>query len=166
MRRPDFEQPAIFLRPGDIIFSDHPAVVTTVLGSCVSVVLHHPQLGIGAICHALLPTGECLADENLRYLDCSMLRMIGWFRRRGVALEELDVKLFGGADMWDFQCTGQHSVGQQNIQAAFQLIQDTGLRLTASNVGGARGRKLYFYTHTGEVLLQYQNRLKPAGPTA
>jgi chemotaxis protein CheD len=166
MPRPDLNQPVIFLKPGNVFFSDRPAVVTTVLGSCISVVLHHRELRIGAICHALLPQGECLGEERLRYVDCSILWMIGVFRRREVPLHELDVKLFGGSDMWDFLSARQMSVGCQNIDAALELIQAMGLRLAASCVGGPRGRKLYFYTDTGEVLVQYQNRLKPTGTTA
>ena len=38
---------------------------------------------------------------------------------------------------------------------ALQVIEDERLVLAASSVGGKRGRKIYFYTHTGEVLLKY-----------
>ncbi len=83
------------------------------------------------------------------------MRMLEWFLQLGVEREEIDVKVFGGSDM--IGCTEMKSratVGQQNISKAFQVLEMERLRIAASDVGGQRGRKLFFSTHTGEVLLK------------
>jgi chemotaxis protein CheD len=153
----------IYLKPGEIYFSHKPAVISTLLGSCVSVTMFSHRMGAGAICHGLLPSCkgqkpcECdkFCSEGMRYVDCSIMRMLEWFERNGVARGEIDVKVFGGADMLSGpESAAKATVGQQNISMAFQVIEKENLRIAASDVGGLRGRKIIFSTHTGEVLLK------------
>jgi chemotaxis protein CheD len=153
----------IYLKPGDIYISDKPVLVSTLLGSCVSVTMFSRRAGAGAICHGLLPTCrgkkpcECdeFCGEGMRFVDCSIMRMLGWFEQNGVARGEIDVKVFGGSDMLSGpENSTKATVGQQNISMAFQVIEKENLRIAASDVGGLRGRKIIFSTHTGEVLLK------------
>ena len=52
------------------------------------------------------------------------------------------------------QVSGSIFIGQQNIQTAKQIIRSEGLRIQALDVGGLQGRKIFFYTDTGEVYLK------------
>jgi len=160
--------PIVYLKPGELCFAENPTLVTTVLGSCVSVIMYNHRLCIGAICHALLPTGSCLDDEGFRYVECSVDRMLEKFHELKVDRREIEVKLFGGADILTlFKADGRaKTIGQQNIQAALAIIETKGLNLVSSDVGGSTGRKLFFYTHTGEVLLKRQRRLGYVTPDA
>jgi len=153
----------IYLKPGDIYTSDEPALISTLLGSCVSVTMFNPRLKAGAICHGLLPSCkgkkpcECeqYCREGKRYVDCSIMRMLEWFMLKDVEREEIDVKLFGGSDMMGSgKMSSKATVGQQNISRALQVLEVEGLRIAASDVGGPRGRKILFSTHTGEILLK------------
>jgi chemotaxis receptor (MCP) glutamine deamidase CheD len=47
--------PRFFLKPGEIVFSSEPLLVTTLLGACVAVTRFSPRQRFGAICHH---TGE------------------------------------------------------------------------------------------------------------
>jgi len=145
----------VYLMPGEIYVSRVPAMVSTVLGSCVSVILYSPGLAMGAICHAMLPSG---GDENgLRYVDTAVTAMyekLGKICKRSL---DFEVKLFGGANLLNpgTGCsTGPMTVGQQNVEAALQAIKALGLTLVASHTGGDRGRKIYFNSMTGEVLMR------------
>jgi chemotaxis protein CheD len=159
--------PIAYLKPGEMYFSGEPAVVVTVLGSCLAVTMFHRRWGLGAICHGLLPrcggerdcNGACL--EGFKYVDCSIRKMVQIFDRYKVRRSEIEVKCFGGADMFTRQIErpGVVSVGRQNIISAEQILHSEGLKLTVKDVGGLQGRKIFFYTHTGEVLLK---RLKKA----
>ena len=147
----------VYLRPGERHFAENPTLVTTVLGSCVSVTMHSRRLAAGAICHALLPEGNGEKDTvGFRYVDSSIRRMVGWFDRLGVRRRDIEVKLFGGADLLKVAatCAGNATVGHSNIEMAIKTIESEKLRLLASDVGGNAGRKLYFYSHTGEVLVR------------
>ena len=145
---------SVFLKPGELAVSEKPTLVSTVLGSCVAVTLYNRRRRYGAICHAMLPNGD---DENsFKYVDGAFDHMLGRFALAGIEHHEIEVNLFGGADVLPTSRTekGPLSVGRQNIEAAQMLIKKEGLNLDAASTGGLLGCKIFFYTHTGEVLLK------------
>jgi len=162
--------PIVYLKAGEMYFSREPSVVVTVLGSCLSVTMFHRRRELGGICHGLLPKcgsqkdcrGECI--EGFKYVDCSIRRMVQFFDRHKVGRSEIEVKYFGGADMFASQIErpGVVSIGRQNILSAEQILDREELKPHVADVGGLQGRKLFFYTHTGEVLLK---RLKKPDET-
>lgn len=145
----------VYLKPGEILTSEKPTIVTTVLGSCVAVTMFGERLGVGAICHAMLPMNPTSSGENaFRYVDSAILYMIGELGAAGVEKDEIEVKLMGGADVLERAGNTSASVGQQNVRVAIDIIRKEGLRLAACDVGGDVGRKIIFSTHTGGVLLK------------
>jgi chemotaxis protein CheD len=83
-----------------------------------------------------------------------MVRLFGGHK---VKRNEIEVKCFGGANMFSrrAQVPGSIFIGKQNIQTAKQIIRSEGLNLLAMDVGGLQGRKIFFYTDTGEVYLKH-----------
>ncbi|MGA3115797.1 MAG: chemotaxis protein CheD [Syntrophobacteraceae bacterium] len=154
--------PKMYLKPGKMFIGRKPAEVTTILGSCVSVIFFSPNHKIGAICHALLPSGKSEGDWY-KYVDSSIDRMLEEFRNYGVDCREIQVKLFGGSDMFAVSNPDSLSVGRQNIQAALKIIEAQGLNLVASDVGGNACRKLVFFPHSGEVLLKRHRAYNASG---
>ena len=153
----------VYLKPGEICISHQPVRVTTVLGSCVAATMFHPALGIGAICHAMQPFCrhkkiDCHFEcrEKYKYVSCVITEMIYRLQRLSVKVEELEVKLFGGAIMIGNKAPEyrQRSIGQQNIEAALKALEEKGLHLKIAEVGGEYGRKIIFNSKTGEVLLK------------
>jgi chemotaxis protein CheD len=152
--------PLVFLKPGEIVFSDQPMVVTTLLGSCVAVTMFGPRLRFGAICHALLPS--CRKEQPCnhghseagKYVECAVRLMLEELRARGIARSEVEAKLFGGSDMFDTADGSRLSVGSQNMEMARRVLEGASLRLVTEDMGGPRGRKIIFHTHTGEVFLK------------
>jgi chemotaxis protein CheD len=67
----------------------------------------------------------------------------------------VEVKLFGGADVLpvDRTLSARPTVGAQNCQAAVEVLAEEGFTVSASDLGGVRGRRIHFHTGTGEVLL-------------
>ncbi len=155
MNRPVGKLRKVYLKPGEFYFSILPSVVSTILGSCVSVTMFSPELHMGAICHAVLPE-EKSSGEAFRYVDSSILTMLKGFERYGVSRTRIEVKLFGGSDVLSTGGSGKRgpTVGKQNIEAALQVLEREHLKLTASDFGGMRPRKILFKTHTGEILLK------------
>lgn len=155
--RPDLSD--VYLKPGEIYIADRPALVRTVLGSCIAVTMYVPRLGIGSMCHALLPssTGGIKPDGKcFWFADCCIRWMLKRFMERGAKRSEVEVKMFGGADVLTpiFSRRGFPTVGKQNIEAAMEVLKEEGLMLLAHDLGGTQGRKLNFYAHTGEVVLK------------
>ena len=142
-----------FLHPGEIYVCGEPALVTTILGSCISVTLFAARLGVGGICHARLPHGR--GPNPLDYVDTAILCMAKILYRMGVRRDETEVKLFGGADVLNQVSGSGKSIGRQNIETAVEVIEDLGLQLSDHAVGGNAGRKLHFQTSTGTVTWTY-----------
>lgn len=164
MQNPVQFLPLVYLPPCAMHFGDAPAKVSTILGSCVSVTLYSPEYRIGAICHALLPTAQKSRENDFRYVDSSIRRMIARFAQAGVSPLHLVARLFGGSEMLAAVNGNRkiHSVGRQNIDSALSVLKREKLVVTAMDVGGFCGRKLVFFTHTGEVLTK-RNNPPPAG---
>ncbi len=154
--------PVVYLKPGEMFFSDTPAVVVTVLGSCLSVTMFCRKRGLGGICHGLMPTckgrkdcnGDCL--DGFKYVNCSIQRMVKIFDHYKVRRSDIEVKCFGGSDMFSRQINRPDvaSIGRQNILSAEEILRSEGLKTINQDLGGLQGRKIVFYTHTGEVLLK------------
>ncbi len=156
------DKDSIFLHQGEICIRSKPAVITTVLGSCIAIILFSPLHATGAICHAVMPesTGEANGKKRGRYVDSALEEMLFAFHDRGISRSCLQVKLFGGAHMFSsgYAMGLADSVGGRNIQRALDLIADNNLNLTGSDVGGYEGRKLQFYPHNGAVWVKKLNR--------
>jgi len=158
--------PFIYLKPSEIHITKTPSIVETVLGSCVSVTMFDRTSGVSMICHCLLPQcknevpceGDC--SEGFKYVDCSIRRMIAKYASYDIKLSNIEVKVFGGADMFNAKANSANNIaiGKQNIETALKIIKRGNLNLIASDVGGTEGRKIYFNTHTGEVHLKRLNK--------
>ncbi len=149
----------IFLKTGQIYISDEPACVNTILGSCISVTMFNSVNKISAICHAFLPNAR--GSRSYKYVDNSIIQMIKEFKKRGIAPDEIDAKLFGGAELLFPKNSSCRliTVGRQNIYSAHETLKKFNLKLINSDIGGDRGRKILFYTNTGEVYLKRQGKI-------
>ena len=152
------ELETVYLHPGELCISEGPSRVVTVLGSCVSVTMFNPRLKIGAICHTTLPNCrskvkcETICVEAFKYMDCAFKYMIKNFRERGIMNEEIEIKIFGGADT--LKSKSSNTIGSKNVHSALHLIKKEHIKLIAADVGDSFGRKLVFFSHTGEVFLK------------
>ncbi len=164
MKRKDFQLDKIYLKPGELVVTEEQVMVTTVLGSCVSVTMFNAQMGAAAICHGMLPYGG--NSQNFKYVDSAIRYMIGYFKKLDIKRKEIEVKVFGGADMFHTvgSSTNSPTVGSQNVSAAASCLKEYGMTPTASDVGGRNGRKLIFTTDTGIVYLKRLCENEPLPP--
>ena len=160
-----------YLKPGEIHLTSAPSLITTVLGSCLSVTMHHRATGMSAICHAVMPS--IAKDRNgakeavFQYVDSSLQWMLDQYTATGIRMSDIEVKMFGGAAI--FQETGSlgrdMNIGKRNVEAALAFLNKHRISLKAWSVGGNLGRKLIFNTSTGEVLAKFISRteMPPTG---
>jgi chemotaxis protein CheD len=67
----------------------------------------------------------------------------------------LVVKVFGGADMFEAKTASKIlTIGRQNLLARQGILLRNRLQVTAKDIGGGRGRKLFYYPHSGEVFVK------------
>jgi chemotaxis protein CheD len=151
---------SVYLKPGEVIISHNPIMVSTILGSCVAVTLFSPSNNIGAICHAMYPCNPVASDDtNVHYVDTAIAficeKMIEYAGKSGLV-----VKLFGGAKVL---ASGEYggdrkAIGEQNILQAKTTLAQLGMTIAKADIGGMRGRKLLFSMKTGDVYLRRLRR--------
>lgn len=150
--------PIINLSPGQLLIAEQASIVSTILGSCISLCLHSEKMRIGAICHAILPRQTKLPmPGQFPFLDTAVAHMLETMASRfGLAPSELTVKLFGGASVLqaDIPAAHGHAIGQQNIAAALEVLARFGLAPHVQKTGGSEGYKIFFNTATGDVFVR------------
>lgn len=158
----------IFLQPGQLWFGDEKTRIRTVLGSCVAIVLWHPQRRMGGMCHFMLPARPRAraAGEPLdgRYGDEAMELLLGELQRAGTVPADYRAKLFGGGCMFEPRdgSPGAIDVSRRNREAGRALLDAAGLRLLSYDLGGQGHRNLIFDVWSGDVWLR---RAQPAAAT-
>ncbi len=153
------EPARIFLRQGEYFVSNGtPVAVTTVLGSCVSVIFYSPGLGLGGINHAVLPDMalNCHGAKHNPgwYVRSSILHVLEQLQAREARTRELEVKVFGGSKMYspeNYAGMQGSSVGSKNVERVLTTLQEVGISPKVMEVGGQMGRKLIFLPDRGEV---------------
>ena len=161
--------PDLNLQPGELYLARSPAILRTILGSCVGVTFWSARLGAGALCHGVLPrcprflpTGFSLSDGH-RYVDFSIRYLAQQFDALGAHRHEIEVKVFGGADVLPVTRGGHRpTVGALNCSAAIEVLEEKGFTVSASDMRGTRGRRIHFHTGSGAVLLQRLNEWRGA----
>lgn len=142
----------VYLQPGELFVDDAPALVQTILGSCVSVTMFCTKGRFGGICHAQLPNGS--PEQPGRHVEGAVTVLLEEMLRLGACQEKLEIKLFGGGKVLGEPTNPRLGVGDQNVARAKALLLDLKLRLKADDTGGLRGRKLFFNSGTGEVYVR------------
>ncbi|RQO76306.1 chemotaxis protein CheD [Aquitalea sp. FJL05] len=157
----------VFLHPGEWLFADREHVISTLLGSCVSIVLWHPQLQVGGMCHYLLAhRNERSSQLSGRYGDEAMLLLLREVLATGRPLQEFRAKLIGGAAILA-TLEGEHGsndVAARNADMARLLARQLGLTVQAEDLGGASPRMVVFDVQSGDVWVRLSQD-PDTGPT-
>ncbi len=156
------ECPEVYVQPGESHLVRGPAILRTVLGSCVGVTFWHERLGIAALCHPMLPRHPEMTRGRLpvaaarRYVDFAIRDLAVQFDSLGARRRDITVKLFGGADVLTVakHANERPTVGRLNREMAVEILREEGFDVAASRLGGLRGFHIDFYTTTGEVRLR------------
>jgi len=155
------EPTAVYLQPGESFFALEQTIISTILGSCVSVTLWCERLRVGAMTHSQLP--KCPKTSRVvslamgrRYVDFAIRELARRFDELGVERSQVQVKLFGGADVLRTKShsTARATVGSLNCDKAIAVLEAEGFHVSASSLRGCVGRKIQFHTGTGDVLVR------------
>jgi chemotaxis protein CheD len=151
----------VYVQPGESHLVHGPAILRTLLGSCVGVTFRHKGLAIAALCHPMLPChpngarGKLGLEAARRYVDFAIRDLAAQFDALGARRQEIEIKVFGGADvLWTEEHESRPTVGRLNREVALGVLRAEGFDVVASRLGGPCGFHIDFYTATGEVRLR------------
>lgn len=118
------------------------------LGSCIGVVIADPSTHISAAAHILLPTRVGHGpDMPARYGDEAVPFLVERMREMGAGNHGLIAVMAGGARM--FQMEHLIDVGSRNAEVVREALAKGRISLVAEDVGGSRGRTLWWEPATG-----------------
>ena len=140
--------------PGEFYVTNNEEVVTTVLGSCISVCVYDPINLIGGMNHFMLPSGNndsSILSQSFRYGDVAIEKLVNVILRHGGNKNELMFKAFGGGQI----IKNMTNIGQRNIAFLQKYMTMAGYPLSASDLGGPYPRKIAFYPLSGKVKLKH-----------
>ena len=146
------------LEPGGVFTCGEPAMVSTVLGTCVAVCLHDRRLKIGGMNHFLYPKTSAFSSPTPEYATYSIPALIKKMQKQGSRLEDIEAQIFGGGELMGLSGSGR--VGDKNVKIARKLLKKSGIRIVSEDVGGLKGRRLIFHTGTNEALVMKTHRIR------
>jgi chemotaxis protein CheD len=165
---------------GGVRASDTPAVLRTVLGSCIAVCLFDSTNGIGGMNHFMLPGAIPEADKSgsgyssvttakaiaktgaldmstisycTRYGVHAMELLINECMRHGADRRALVAKVFGGGHVLRI-AEAFDSVPRRNVRFVQEFLANESIPIVSSDLGGCETRKIYFCTDTGRTFLK------------
>jgi chemotaxis protein CheD len=151
---PEPERKRVFLVSGQLHVSTEPCVVTTILGSCVAVCIWEPVRGVGGATHYLLPDRVSAEHGSLRFGTLAIEHLISNLLDAGCQRANLKARVFGGASIFAGFKSIDQQLGTKNCEIAFRVLQENGIPIVDRDIGGSKGRKLIFYTDTGDARIK------------
>jgi chemotaxis protein CheD len=149
----EFKQDAVKVLPGQYHAGRGDAVITTVLGSCVSTCLWDPLERIGGMNHFMLPRDMGGPSPSwaasARFGVYAMEVLINDMLRMGAGRHRLVAKVFGGARL--LAGMGTIDVGAKNCAFVLEFLQVEGIRVLAQDLQDICPRKVYFFPANGVV---------------
>lgn len=139
-----------FLKPGYIFLSVNPTIISTVLGSSVSVCLYDRKRRMGGMNHFKLPSIADPRKSTAEYGNIATLTLIRMMLGDGSKRKNIEAQIFGGA----FQPgVSGIDVGSENVKVAQKVLARERLQVVSEDVGGQKGRKIVFDTSKNEIVV-------------
>lgn len=132
----------------------HGDVISTILGSCISVCLYSKKTKIGGMIHFAFPD-RTHASNSLRndynFGDSAIKLLVEELQTAaGGKISDLEAKVVGGGKViGGFDKTPD--IGMLNILKARQVLRELRIPITGEHVGGNSGRMIYFYSDGGRL---------------
>ena len=153
-----FNKQIITILPGEFYSTDKPVLISTVLGSCISIALYDPDLKLGGLNHFMLPTTnrtqEISIEEQGRYGDFAMELLLNDMFKKGAKKENLKAKVFGGGNVLDDGGFHKNRTGLNNISFALEYLQTENIPIIANDTGGIFPRKIFYDPQTSKIFLK------------
>ncbi len=144
----------LYLGPGGYFWGRSEEPVSTILGSCVSLIAWLPEKQSMLVSHVMLPTAPVGEEGSLRYGDAVLARWQADAEQLLARTEDFQLALVGGSSQLYSASESQMSVGYKNILYLQQALTQRGLRLRYQETGGQYHRKLLVDTQNGRFWWQ------------
>lgn len=128
------------------VTTDAGVVFSTVLGSCIAACIYDAENGVGGMNHFLLANANG-NGVSARYGIHAMELLINGIMKKGAQRKNLKAKVFGGAKM----SANLSDIGASNAHFVQHFLQDEGIPVISSSVGGTSARRVRFHAVSGSA---------------
>jgi chemotaxis protein CheD len=137
------EDQVIELMPGDVRVGLAGLTLTTLLGSCVAVLLFDSRETVGAMCHIVharkAPPG---ARRDGRYADAAMALMYAGLQGLGVQPRLCQARVYGGGHLFPKRGGSVDDPGARNVAWVSDFLQAEGIPVIEQRTGGHFYRRI------------------------
>lgn len=152
-------RPEKYIQPGGFYSSRDDIVISTLLGSCISVALYDRALPIGGLNHFLLPfpkgTDAALYGVSSKYGVNAMELLINDMLKKGGEKRRLRAKVFGGSTVINLQREATYDIPKMNISFVFEFLETERIPVDSYSVGGVQPRRILFLPHEARILMKF-----------
>ncbi len=148
--------PKIHVNIGQLHACREKAILSTLLGSCVSACLFDQESGVAGMNHILLvhnPDVEHF-DASTRYGIHAMEVLINEMLKLGARRSRIHAKAFGGGNVLALGTPETITPGQRNVEFLLNYLHLENIPLLAYDFGGPWTRVIDFHTDTFEVMVK------------
>jgi chemotaxis protein CheD len=139
------------LTPGQYHISKKPAIIETLVGSCVSVCLYNRKNGWAGMNHFLQDRPRTASDDDIgKYGNTATEYIINTLMKADPVVSHYFAQVFGGAGVLK-GITVSEDIGRKNIEVALEVLNAAQIRVINKETGGTRGRRIKFDTATGQA---------------
>lgn len=137
-------------RPGE-------RLITHALGSCLGIVVHDPEAGVGGMIHVMLPNSRINEDKARQnpamFVDTGVPALFQACYRAGASKERMVVKVAGGAGRAQ-DGADSFQIGKRNMVMLRKLLWKNGVLIRGQDVGGSGSRDMIYEVETGTVTVR------------
>ncbi|MDH4184216.1 MAG: response regulator [Nitrospinota bacterium] len=147
------EEKRVFVLPGEIAVTRQPVVFSTLLGSCVTVLLYNKAQKCGGMNHFMLPGGDSPSMQS-KYGDWATKKLLDSMLAIDPRRENLEAHIYGGAAVVGHLNSG-FDIGQRNVIIAEKILKEYGINVVQRRTGGDAGMKIFFDNYQGTVQIRF-----------
>jgi chemotaxis protein CheD len=151
----------IVVKVADMAVTRDGAIVTLGLGSCVAIVLHEAEAGVGGLAHILLPSKTLARDRSnqAKFPETAVPLLLAKMAELGAARERVRARLVGGAAMFaNLASSGVAQMGERNVLAAKEALKVARVPLVGEDTGLDYGRSVWFHLPEGRLEIRSVQR--------
>jgi chemotaxis protein CheD len=142
---------SIYIAQGEIaVGKNEEMVISTILGSCISICLWDPVACVGGMNHLLLPGMQSDGTSSTSGA-VAMDKLINEMMPLGAERPRLRGKLFGGSSM----LLGRTDIGTRNAEFGRTYLSNESIPCDAESLGGTRARRLRYMPASGVAEIKF-----------
>lgn len=142
-----------YIIEGEFYFGDDVKSVSTLLGSCVAVVVWHPKIKVGGMCHIVLPHQGKKVCSN-KYANCAIANFIRCVKEVNTRPQDYLTYIYGGGAMFASSIKNKNSIGKRNVEVVKKMLLERKFIIEDEDTCGNCYRKIKLDIATGSVELK------------